>query len=89
MSPNLALEESKLTDEVKNEMRYFWDGAYLSNIPLRELLHLHRYYWYDKKIEDDSKAKTKNGMKEDSDIDGKNKWHVPHLEIYIINCILP
>jgi NTE family protein len=86
MSPNLALEESKLIDEVKNETRYFWDGAYLSNTPLRELLHLHRYYWYDKKIEDDSKAKTKKGMKEDSDVDEKSTtWHVPHLEIYIIN----
>jgi predicted acylesterase/phospholipase RssA len=48
MSPNLALEESKLVDEIKNEIRYFWDGAYLSNTPLRELLHLHRLYWYDK-----------------------------------------
>ncbi len=23
------------------------DGAFLSNTPLRELLHLHRYYWHD------------------------------------------
>jgi NTE family protein len=87
MSPNLALEETKLIDEVKNETRYFWDGAYLSNTPLRELLHLHRYYWYDKKMEDDSKAKAKKVRKEDSDVDEKKKttWHVPHLEIYIIN----
>jgi NTE family protein len=88
MSPNLALEESKLIDEVKNETRYFWDGAYLSNTPLRELLHLHRYYWYDKKIEDDNKAKAKKVTKEGSDIDEeeeKTTWHVPHLEIYIIN----
>jgi NTE family protein len=87
MSPNLALEESKLIDEAKNETRYFWDGAYLSNTPLRELLHLHRYYWYDKKIEDDSKDKAKKVTKEDSDVNEKKKatWHVPHLEIYIIN----
>lgn len=87
MSPNLALEESKLIDEGKNETRYFWDGAYLSNTPLRELLHLHRYYWYDKKIEDDSKDKTKKVTKEDIDTDERKKttWHVPHLEIYIIN----
>jgi predicted acylesterase/phospholipase RssA len=25
--------------------RYFWDGAYLSNTPLREVLQLHRDYW--------------------------------------------
>jgi NTE family protein len=87
MSPNLALEETKLLDEINNETRYFWDGAYLSNTPLRELLHLHRYYWYDKKLENDGKAKTKKGMKEDSDVDDKKKttWNVPHLEIYIIN----
>jgi NTE family protein len=30
-----------------NYYRYFWDGAYLSNTPLRELLHVHRYYWHD------------------------------------------
>src|SRR5215207_9965706 len=85
MSPNLALEESKLTDGVKNETRYFWDGAYLSNTPLRELLHLHRYYWYNKKIEEYSKANIKEGVKEDADVDEKKTWHVPHLEIYIIN----
>ena len=82
MSPNLALEESKLRDEENNETRYFWDGAYLSNTPLRELLHLHRYYWYNKKIE---KANIKEGVKEDADVDEKKTWHVPHLEIYIIN----
>jgi hypothetical protein len=27
--------------------RYFWDGAYLSNTPLRELLQSHRDYWYE------------------------------------------
>jgi predicted acylesterase/phospholipase RssA len=87
MSPNLALEESKLTDEERKETRYFWDGAYLSNTPLRELLHLHRYYWYDKKIDEHGKVKTKEGINKDSDVDEKKEttWHVPHLEIYIIN----
>ena len=27
--------------------RYFWDGAYLSNTPLRELIQAHRDYWYE------------------------------------------
>ena len=31
-----------------NLYRYFWDGAYLSNTPLRELIHAHRYYWHEK-----------------------------------------
>jgi NTE family protein len=86
ISPNLALEEPKLRDEIKNETRYFWDGAYLSNTPLRELLHLHRYYWYNKKKDEYSKANTKEGMEENTDVDEKKTtWHVPHLEIYIIN----
>src|SRR5829696_5889701 len=29
----------------KVESRYFWDGAYLSNTPLREVLYGHRNYW--------------------------------------------
>src|SRR5581483_4498265 len=29
----------------KGEERFFWDGAYLSNTPLREVLQLHRDYW--------------------------------------------
>ncbi len=35
--------------------RYFWDGAYLSNIPLREVLQLHRDYWSKVRPEEDSK----------------------------------
>ena len=86
MFPNLALEEPRLRDEIKNETRYFWDGAYLSNTPLRELLHLHRYYWYNKKKGEYSKTNTKEGKKENTDVDEKKTtWHVPHLEIYIIN----
>ena len=32
--------------KVEEKDRYFWDGAYLSNTPLRELLQAHRDYWY-------------------------------------------
>ncbi len=32
----------KTTD---GQERYFWDGAYLNNTPLREVLQLHRDYW--------------------------------------------
>jgi len=30
---------------VEGQERRFWDGAYLSNTPLREVLQLHRDYW--------------------------------------------
>jgi NTE family protein len=51
MSPNLVYQYPKLEEveeedvdigEGKKKYRYFWDGAYLSNTPLRELIHLHR-----------------------------------------------
>jgi NTE family protein len=46
-------DTQKLQEEEKiRKYRYFWDGAYLSNTPLREVIHLHRYYWYDKKHEE-------------------------------------
>ena len=50
MSPHTVIDYPCLLDEQddsnKDKRRYFWDGAYLSNTPLREVLHLHRYYWY-------------------------------------------
>jgi NTE family protein len=85
MSPNLALEESKHVDEIKNETRFFWDGAYLSNTPLRELIHLHRIYWYDKRIEEYEKVKSKEDRKVNIDVNKSMTQHVPHLEIYIVN----
>jgi NTE family protein len=33
-------------EEVGRETRYFWDGAYLSNTPLREVLQYHKHYWH-------------------------------------------
>ena len=59
--------------EGKNESRLFWDGAYLSNTPLRELLHMHKHYW-------------QNVRKETVELDGDNKVTlVPDLEVYIVN----
>ena len=93
MSPNAVLEPSTLSDEINDETRYYWDGAYLSNTPLRELLHLHRYYWYDKKkkeeeegeYDDNKLEKKENKIQRNNDGGKKKTWHVPHLEVYIIN----
>jgi NTE family protein len=51
MSPHTVFDYPKFEDTQNQETRYFWDGAFLSNTPLRELLHLHRYYWHEKKVE--------------------------------------
>jgi predicted acylesterase/phospholipase RssA len=61
------------TEEGKGESRLFWDGAYLSNTPLRELLHMHKHYW-------------QNIKRETVELGGDNKITLaPDLEVYIVN----
>ena len=38
-------EHLELNDKNNPEKRVFWDGSFLSNTPLRELIHHHRHYW--------------------------------------------
>ncbi len=51
MSPHLKYQYPKFQAYSERENKqidcYFWDGAYLSNTPLRELIQSHRDYWYD------------------------------------------
>ncbi len=60
--------------EKGEESRLFWDGAYLSNTPLRELLHMHKHYW-------------QNVRKETVELkEGSGKITLaPDLEVYIVN----
>ena len=71
-----ALSHSQMEDQISKEPRTFWDGAFLSNTPLREVLQHHRDFWLDyfdkKKIDFD-----KGGE--------EGKVRVPDLEVYIIN----
>jgi hypothetical protein len=49
MSPNARYQYPKFQAQSKREVKkdhYFWDGAYLSNTPLREVIQSHRDYWY-------------------------------------------
>jgi hypothetical protein len=41
-----VLGDKERRRKVEEKDRYFWDGAYLSNTPLRELLQAHRDYWH-------------------------------------------
>jgi NTE family protein len=67
---NSGLDKQNL--ETQEEMdRPFWDGAYLSNTPLREVLQAHRDYWYS----DNILGKSKEEMKDS----------VPDLEVFIVN----
>ena len=95
MSPHTVIDYPWLLDEQddsnKDKKRYFWDGAYLSNTPLREVLHLHRYYWYTLQNArlnntDEMKNKSRKAVDGAGSIDSdSNELHVPHLEIYIAN----
>ena len=66
-------ENEELENRGGEQTRLFWDGAYLSNTPLKELIHEHGYYW-NKIIREN--VKLENGQEETI---------VPDLEIYIIN----
>ena len=39
--------------ENKTEERAFWDGAFLANTPLRQVMRSHRQYWLDRGEEDE------------------------------------
>lgn len=56
MSTHLRYEypELEVKSGNKTERRQFWDGIYLSNTPLRELLQSHRDYWLDVEGKKDS-----------------------------------
>jgi NTE family protein len=42
-----TIKKKSLNNDDKNDIRYFWDGGYLSNTPFRELLQAHKDYWTD------------------------------------------
>lgn len=56
--------------------RYFWDGALLSNTPLRELISEHTLFW-----------KEKIGLGNPLDVlwEGRKVEEVPDLDVYILN----
>jgi predicted acylesterase/phospholipase RssA len=65
-----ALYHPSFYDEETKTSRTFWDGAFISNTPLREVLHHHREFWL--RYFDDNKI-------------AQEKRRVPDLEIYIVN----
>lgn len=77
-------------DLVSREQRTFWDGAFLSNTPLRELLQKHKDFWtsyfkaneidYDKTGEDESEIYQNQSLGRSS---GRPK--IPDLEVFIVN----
>jgi NTE family protein len=85
-----ALGHTTMRDEVSKTIRTYWDGAFLSNTPLRELIQNHKDFWLnyfdEKDIEYDNR-----GIEKGVDTITTSKYQtgkiktVPSLEVYIVN----
>ncbi|AIC14361.1 patatin-like phospholipase family protein [Nitrososphaera viennensis] len=77
-------EEQNKADTLKKETRYFWDGFYLSNTPLREVLQAHRDYWH--KIRNHSNTASLTAAAAMSKAkEARAATTVPDLEVYIVD----
>ena len=77
-----AIDHPHIEDTNTGTMRQLWDGGYLSNTPLRELLTAHKTYWkeYLRKHRSNSSSK-RQGAGSDEVMIGQT----PELEVYIVN----
>lgn len=75
----LFYDYTTIKESNSNSLRYFWDGALLSNTPLRELISEHTLFWKEKK--------KKIALEDPFDAiwEGKKTQKVPDLDIYIVN----
>jgi predicted acylesterase/phospholipase RssA len=67
-----AIDHPHIEDTNTGTMRQLWDGGYLSNTPLRELLTAHKNYWTEY-------------LRNDQRSGDKLITHTPELEVYIVN----
>jgi NTE family protein len=74
-----AIDHPHIEDSNTGTMRQLWDGGYLSNTPLRELLSAHRTYWMEY-LRKHRNSKGKEGGSDEAMI-----GQTPELEVYIIN----
>jgi NTE family protein len=68
-----AIDHPHIEDTTTGTMRQLWDGGYLSNTPLRELLTAHKNYWME------YLRKNRRGGSQ------KSFTRAPELEVYIVN----
>ncbi|HYZ65993.1 MAG TPA: patatin-like phospholipase family protein [Nitrososphaeraceae archaeon] len=75
-----AIDHPHVEDSNTGTMRQLWDGGYLSNTPLRELLTAHKTYWmeYLRMARSSSKREGAGG-------DERMIGQTPELEVYIVN----
>ncbi|AIF83553.1 putative esterase of the alpha-beta hydrolase superfamily [Candidatus Nitrososphaera evergladensis SR1] len=75
--------DRKSTTLKKKGVRYFWDGFYLSNTPLREVLQSHRDYWH--KIRNHANTLSATTAAAISRAKETDAATVPNLEVYIVD----
>jgi NTE family protein len=79
--PSLGNEEEEDTEnEGHKEERKFWDGQFVSNTPLREVINEHQRYWKDKM----KKSLDNNNSKGIRDL-LQDKYKIPDLDVYIVS----
>ena len=76
-----AIDHPHIEDSNTGTMRQLWDGGYLSNTPLRELLTAHKTYWMEYLRRDRSSSSKREGAGGDEVMIGQT----PELEVYIVN----
>lgn len=67
-----AIDHPQIEDTNTGTMRQLWDGGYLSNTPLRELLTAHKNYWMEY---------LRNNRRSGDEL----ITQTPELEVYIVN----
>src|ERR671919_287338 len=67
-----AIDHPHIEDTNTGTMRQLWDGGYLSNTPLRELLTAHKNYWIEY-------------LRNDQRSGDKLITQTPELEVYIVH----
>jgi NTE family protein len=75
-----AIDHPHIEDSNTGTMRQLWDGGYLSNTPLRELLTAHKTYWMEYLRR--NRSNIGRGGKRGDDM---MITQTPELEVYIVN----
>jgi NTE family protein len=75
-----AIDHPHIEDSNTGTMRQLWDGGYLSNTPLRELLTAHKTYWMEY-LRRDRSNRGGAGVRGDDMLIAQT----PELEVYIVN----
>jgi NTE family protein len=78
LTATTTISKDDKVQSVTDQIRYFWDGFYLSNTPLREVLQGHRDYWHKG---EGKKHRAEKILTHDS----QSNVTVPNLEVFIVN----